>query len=171
MISSYMRKVIILVALTVVACTIVPDEEKVYTEAELGVEIDWAYLGWSEVYNDLNGTVTLVTTYPDEHYSDKTIEKTFVIEPGDLVKMEIGAFAPGTSISESLTATIKLSDGTEIICTNGADNPWSKHFYETYEQRNEEVIMDLEGKKLRHSWLYLTYHIDQSLVDNWQTGQ
>ena len=170
MISSYMRKVIILAALSVIACS-KATEEKVYTEEELGVYIDWAYLGWSEVYNNLDGTVTLVTTYPDVHYSEKTIEKTFVIKPGDLVKMEIGAFAPGTSISESLTATIKLGDGTEIICTNGADNPWSKHFYETYEQRNEDVIMDFDGKKFLHSWLYVTYHIDKSLVDIWQTGQ
>ena len=162
-----MRKVFILATLSVIACS-KATEEKVYTEEELGVFIDWAYLGWSEVYNDLDGTVTLVTTYPD--YSDK-LEKTYVIEPRDFMKMEIGAFAPGTSISESLTATIKLSDGTEIICTNGADNPWSKHFYETYEQRNEDAILDFEGKKLRHSWLYVTYHIDQSLVDNWQTEQ
>ena len=165
MISSYLKKAVILAALTVVACT------KVYTEAELGVEIDWAYSGWSEVYNEFDGTVTLVTTYPDVHNLDKTIEESFVIEPGHFVKMEIGAFAPGRSISESLTATIKLSNGTEIICTNGADNPWSKHFYETYEQRNEDVIMDFDGKKFRHSWLYVTYHIDKSLVDIWLTGQ
>ena len=94
-----MRKVLILAALSVIACS-KATEEKVYTEAELGVYIDWAYLGWSEVYNNLDGTVTLVTTYPDVHYSEKTIEKAFVIEPGDLVKMEIGAFAPGTSISD-----------------------------------------------------------------------
>ena len=78
MISSYMRKVLILAALSVIACS-KATEEKVYTEAELGVYIDWAYLGWSEVYNNLDGTVTLVTTYPDVHYSEKTIEKTFVI--------------------------------------------------------------------------------------------
>ena len=162
-----MRKVFILATLSVIACS-KATEEKVYTEEELGVYIDWAYLGWSEVYNDLDGTITLVTTYPD--YSDK-LEKTYVIEPRDFMKMEIGAFAPGTSISESLTATIKLSDGAEIICTNGADNPWSKHFYETYEQRNEDVILDFDGKKLRHSWLYVTYHIDKTLVDIWLAGQ
>ena len=170
-VSSYMRKIIILIALAVVACTKAP-EEKVYSEEELGVYLDWAYLGWSEVYNNLNGAVTLVTTYPVP-YSDKTIEKIFVIEPGDFVKMEIGVpyFSRGTSISESITAAIKFSDGTEIFCTNGADNPWSKHFYETYEQRYEDEIMDYNGKKFRHSWLYLTYHIDQSLVDIWQAGQ
>ena len=162
-----MRRVIFLAALAAVACS--KADERIYTEAELGVAIDWAYLGWSEVYNNLDETVTLVTTYPD--HSDKTIEKTFVIEPGDFVKMEIGCFAPGMSISESLTATIKLNDGTEILCTNGADNAWSKHFYETFEQRNEDAIVDFNGKKLRHSWLYVTYHIDKSLVDIWQASR
>ncbi|MBR5034191.1 MAG: hypothetical protein IKX71_02690 [Bacteroidales bacterium] len=162
---SYVRFLLFLAAIAVVACSKVPDD-KIYTEQELGVVIDWLYLGWSEVYNNLDGTVTLVTTYPD--YSDKKIEKTFVIEPGNFVKMEIGCFAPGTSISESLTATIKLSDGNEILCTNGADNTWSKRFYETFEQRNEDVILDIDGKKLRRSMLYVTYHIDKSLVDIWQ---
>ena len=169
MISSSMRKVLILAALTVVACTKAPDpEEKVYTEEELGVCIDWAYCGWSEVYNDLDAKVTLVTTYPD---FTETKEKTFVIEPGNYVAMEIGAMAPGTSIEESLTATIKLTDGTEILCTHGAEDPWSKYFYETFEQRSEDVIMDFDGKKFRHSWFYMTYHIDKSLVVIWLAGQ
>ena len=163
---SYVSKIVtILAATALVACSKVSDD-KIYTEQELGVDIDWLYLGWSEVYNNLDGTVTLVTTYPE--YSNKTVETTYVIEPGNFVKMEIGCFAPGTSISESLTATIKLSDGNEILCTNGADNTWSKRFYETFEQRNEDVILDIDGKKLRRSMLYVTYHIDKSLVDIWQ---
>ena len=31
--------------------------------------------------------------------------------------------------------------------------------------------MEMEGKKFRHSWLYVTYHIDGTLVDLWVTGQ
>lgn len=162
---SHVRLFVFLAVIALVACSKVPDD-KIYTEQELGVVIDWLYLGWSEVYNNLDGTVTLVTTYPE--YSNKTVEKTYVIEPGNFVKMEIGCFAPGTSISESLTATIKLSDGNEILCTKGADNTWSKRFYETFEQRNEDVILDIDGKKLRRSMLYVTYHIDNSLVDIWQ---
>ena len=162
MMLSYMRMVVLLAVLAVVACS---KDDRIYDENELNAVIDWAYLGWSEVYNDLDKTVTLVTTYPD--YSGRIEEKTYVIEPGDFVKMEIGAFAPGTSIGESLTATIKLADGTEILCTKGADNPWSKLFYETFEQRNEYEIMNFERKKYRHSWLYVTYHIDKSFVDTW----
>ena len=128
---------LILAALAVVACSKGQDE-KVYTEDELGVIIEWAYLGWSEVYNDLDATVTLVTTYPDAHYSFETKEKTSVIEPGGYVKLEIGAFVSGVSIEESLSATIKLGDGTEILCTHGAEDPWSKRFYENFTQRNED---------------------------------
>ena len=159
---SYMRMVVLLAGLVAVACS---KDDRIYDENELNAVIDWAYRGWSEVYNDLDETVTLVTTYPD--YSDRIAEKTYVIAPGDFVKMEIGAFVPGTSIGESLTATIKLADGTEILCTKGADNPWSKLFYETFEQRNEYEIMNFERKKFRHSWLYVTYHIDKSFVDTW----
>ena len=160
--SSYLRIGFILAALATVACS---KDDRIYDEKELNAVFDWAYCGWSEVYNDLDETVTLVTTCPD--YSNKIIERTYVIEPGDVAKMEIGAFVPGVSIGESITATIKLADGTEILCTNGADNPWSQRFYGTFEQRNEVEIKDFEGKKFRHSWLYVTYHIDKSLVDIW----
>lgn len=166
-----MKRFFILAVLAVVACSKGQEEEMVYNEQDLGWYMDWAYCGWSEVYNDLEGTVTLVTTYPDAHYSQKTTEKTSVIKPGDCVKLEIGAMAPGVSIPESLTATIKLADGTEILCTNHADNPWSKRFYGNFTQRNEYEIMEMEGKKFRHSWLYVTYHIDGTLVDLWVTGQ
>lgn len=165
-----MKRVLILAALAVVACS-KTQEERVYTEDELGVIIEWAYRGWSEVYNDLGGTVTLLTTFPDALNFDKTIEKTSVIEPGGFVKLEIGAFVPGVSIEESLSATIKLSDGTEILCIRGADDPWSRRFYENFTQRNEDEIMDFDGKKLRHSWHYVTYHIDKTLVGLWQAGQ
>ena len=161
---------LILAALATVACS-KGQEEKVYTEDELGAIIEWAYSGWCEVYNDLDGTVTLVTTYPDMLSSEKTTEKTSVIKPGECLKLEIGAYVPGVSIGESLAAAIKLSDGTEILCTRGADTPWSKFFYDNYTQRNEDEIVDFHGKKLRHSLLFVTYHIDQTLVDLWRAGQ
>ena len=165
-----MKKLMILAALSAVAFSC-GKEEKVYTEDELGVIIEWNSSGWSEAYNDLEGTVTLVTTYPDIHFSEKTTEKTSVIEPGHFVKLETGAFMPGVSIGESLSASIRLSDGTEILCTHGADNAWSKRFYETFTQRQEQEIIDFHGKKLRHNLGVQTYHIDRALVDLWQAGQ
>ena len=78
---------------------------------------------------------------------------------------------PGVSIGESLSASIRLSDGTEILCTHGADNAWSKRFYETFTQRQEQEIIDFHGKKLRHNLGVQTYHIDRTLVDLWQAGQ
>ena len=165
-----MKKLMILAALSVAALSCGKDE-KVYTEDELGIIIEWVSSGWSEVYNDLEGRVTLVTTYPDHHDLTKTTEKTSVIEPGDFVQLEIGAFVPGISIGESLSASIQLSDGTEILCTRGADNAWSKRFYETFTERQEQEIVEVHGKKLRRNLSVQTFHIDPALVHLWQAGQ
>ena len=168
-----MKKLVIpaaLATLAAMACSC-GKEEKVYTEDELGVIVEWNSSGWSEVYNDLEETVTMVTTYPDVQYLEKTKEKTSVIKPGDFVKLETGAFMPGVSIEESISASIRLGDGTEILCTHGADDAWSKRFYGNYTQRQEQDIIDFDGKKLRHDLTVRTYHIDRTLIELWQAGQ
>lgn len=165
-----MKKLMILAALSAVVLSC-GKEEKVYTPEELGAIIEWGSSGWSEIYNDLEGTVTLTTTYLDMHDGTKTTEKSSVIQPGDFVKLETGACIPGVSIGESLSASIKLSDGSEILCTRGADNAWSKRFYETFTERQEQEIVEMDGKKVRHDLSVLTYHIDRTLVNLWQAGQ
>lgn len=166
-----MKKLMILAALSAVVLSC-GKEEKVYTPEELGAIIEWGSSGWSEVYNDLEATVTLTTTYLDMHDGTKTTEKSSVIKPGEFVKLAIGAFVPGVSIGESLSASIKLSDGSEILCTRGADNAWSKRFYETFTERQEQEIVEMhDGKKVRHDLSVLTYHIDRTLVNLWQAGQ
>lgn len=164
-----MKKLMILAALSAVVLSC-GKEEKVYTPEELGAIIEWGSSGWSEVYNDLEGTVTLITTYL-EYDGINTTEKSSVIKPGEFVKLAIGAFVPGVSIGESLSASIKLSDGSEILCTRGADNAWSKRFYETFTERQEQEIVEMDGKKVRHDLSVLTYHIDRTLVNLWQAGQ
>jgi len=164
-----MKKLMILAALSAVVLSC-GKEEKVYTPEELGAIIEWGSSGWSEVYNDLEGTVTLITTYL-EYDGINTTEKSSVIKPGEFVKLAIGAFVPGVSIGESLSASIKLSDGSEILCTRGADNAWSKRFYETFTERQEQEIVEMHGKKVRHDLSVLTYHIDRTLVNLWQAGQ
>lgn len=165
-----MKKLMILAALCAVTLSC-EKEEKVYTEEELGVIIEWRSNGWSEVYNDLEGTLTLITTYLDNNNSTQTAEKSSVIKPGGFVKLEAGAFIPGVSIGESLSASVKLSDGSEILCTRGDDHAWSKRFYETFTQREEQEIVEIDGKKVRHNLVVQTYHIDKALVDLWQAGQ
>lgn len=164
-----MKKLMILAALSAVVLSC-GKEEKVYTPEELGAIIEWGSSGWSEVYNDLEGTVTLITTYL-EYDGINTTEKSSVIKPGEFVKLAIGAFVPGVSIGESLSASIKLSDGSEILCTRGADNAWSKRFYETFTERQEQEIVEMDGKKVRHDLSVQTYHIDKTLVNLWQAGQ
>ena len=156
------------------------EEEKLYTPEELGWIIEWNYCGWSEVKNETEGTVTLVTTYPDYNIAAFPAKVTSVIMPGDTVRLNSGAFLPGVSISESLTATIKLGDGTEIACTRGYyesrydchyDNPWSERFYENYEQRSDYEVVKMHDKNVRHNLVIRTYHIDNTLVDIWAAAQ
>ncbi len=146
-------------------------EEKIYTEEELQVIVEWVCCGWSEVKNETNGTVTLITTYPHASSSDKK-EITSVIAPGDHVKLDIGAYVSGVSIEESRTATIKLADGTEILCQRYGDDAWSKLFYETFEDREEYEVVELStGHKVRHDLRVRTYHINQNLIGVWKTAQ
>ena len=165
-----MRKRVLLAAWATMAFCSCEPEEKIYTESELGAIIEWASLGWDEIYNNLEGTVTLITTHPDMHSAEPAVEKTSLIPPGGFDKREIGCFFPAFSLSESLTATIRLADGTEIQCTHDADDAWSKRLYETFSQRHEEEIVDFHGKKLRHPLTIVTYHIDDTLVELWRTG-
>lgn len=156
---------IALFAATMVLCAC----EKIYTTDELGAIVEWSSSGWSIVQNDLSETVTLVTTYrPMASRSKDTI--TSILTPGDTVQLHMGAFVPGVSIDECITATIKLRNETDIVCTRGADDPCSKHFFQNFQQRSTFEVVELHGKNVRHDMVIRTYHIDQTLVDLWKEG-
>ena len=157
------------------------EDEKIYSPEELGWIIEWNYSGWSEVKNETDGTVTLVTAYPNygPDYPFPT-EVTSVIMPGDAVQLKAGAFIPGVSIGECLTATIKMAGGVEIVCTRGYyesrydcryDDPWSERFFGNYEQRSDYEVVKMHDKNVRHNLSIRTYHIDKTLVDTWTAGQ
>ncbi len=156
---------IALFAATMVLCAC----EKIYTTEELGAIVEWTSSGWSIAQNDLSETVTLVTTYrPMASRSRDTI--TSILTPGDTVQLHMGASVPGVSIDECLTATIKRRDETDIVCTRGADDPCSKHFFQNFQQRSTYEVVELHGKKVRHDMAIRTYHIDKALVDLWNEG-
>lgn len=141
------------------------EKEKIYTEDELCVIVEWIRGGWSEVYNETQGSVTLITSY--FYYDDITS----VIDKGECAVLDAGAAVPGKSIPECLKAVIKLDDGTEIICTKGDDKDWSKRFFQNYESRQEYEVVDFHGKKLRHDLIIRTYHIDNELIELWRSEQ
>lgn len=144
------------------------EEDKIYTEEELGVIVEWIRGGWSEVKNETGETVTLVTSYPFGYHEDVTSE----IPAGEAVKLDIGAAAPGTSIGESSYAVISLSNGDEIVCIQAETmTPWAERFYTNFEKEETYEVVDLDGKKLRHDLVILTYHIDQTLIDLWKNEQ
>lgn len=139
-------------------------EEKVYTEDELGVEIDWNSSGWSEVKNDTDGTVTLITFYS----LDPGTEVTTVIKKGEFAKLTAGAYVPGVSIDECIKATIILDDNTTFSCERDSEDAWASRFFENFEQRKEYEYVDIDGKTVSHELIVRTYHIDDELVKLWR---
>jgi hypothetical protein len=81
--------------------------------------------------------------------------------------LDIGAAVPGVSIEECVSATVILSDGSEIVCSQNRYNEWSRQFFDNYGERQEYEVVDFEGKKLRHDLCIRTYHIDNALVELW----
>ena len=168
-----MKKLAILAVLTaMVFCSCTKDEEMIYTLEEMsrmGVMIDLRYCGWSEVYNDTNETVTIVTSYPAPELQG---DVTSVIKPGDFVKLMHGVMAHGKSIDECKSASILLSDGTKILCSQEKKDNWSLYFFESFDQRVEtEILNSIDGKKVRIDHPVKTYHIDDSLIEISKTEQ
>ena len=152
--------------------------ERLYTDRELGMILERGIYGWSEVFNETGGTVTMITSYrpvPENDYGPNL--KTFEIQPGHSVMLQIGAFLPGDSIQETLSTTIRLSDGTEFVCTREGTDPWSERFYRGNVQKRKgyQTYMvpygEHKGKKIREDIEIKTYHIDSTLVDLWRSSQ
>ncbi|MBQ6045693.1 MAG: hypothetical protein IJL42_09255 [Bacteroidales bacterium] len=161
-----MKKLVTLAVLAAMAfCSCTKDNEKIYTLEEigkLGISIDLAYCGWSEVYNDTKETVTLITSYP---MPDRHEPVTSVIKPGDFVKLMNGVMLYGKSIDECITASIILGDGTEILCSQKRDDNWSQYFFENFDQRVEPEITIAFDKKVRIDHIVKTYHINDALIE------
>lgn len=158
-----MKKLLFLIAIAVMTLCSCEQKDRIYTEDELGLTIDWESNGWSVVFNDLDETIRLETTYEGREAVSS------VIEPGDSVKLWRGAFYAGISIEESCTASIIFGDEEAIFCVHGSHTAWSKRFYENFEQRHEFEIVDFNGKNLRHNLTIISYHIDEQLVELWRT--
>lgn len=156
------------VSLILCACQAeeITQDEGIYTPEELGMIVEWTRGGWSEVYNELDSQVTLVTTYYSDNQESQTV--TSVIKPGSFVTLDAGAYLPGISIDECQTASIRISEDEEILCTRGALNPWTYSFFKNFEQRKEFEIVELDGKKVRHDMVVRTYHISNTLLKLWQ---
>lgn len=145
--------------------------EKIYTPEELGWYLEWTRSGWSEVKNETDETVTLITAYPylSVSFPERTV--TSEIRPGDAARLDRGDFMPGVSIDECTTATIKLGDGSEIVCVRAGEDPWSKRFFENCEERYDYEIVELDKKKIKHGLTIRTFHIDNRLIELWKVGK
>ena len=144
-------------------------DDRLYTADELGVEVEWARAGWTEVINQTDGTVTLVTEYPDFIHKK---EITSVLQPGDTVKLDWGEVDPGVSILECTKATIRFGDGTTVVCEKNAKNPWSTRFFKIGEPRFEYEVDEtiVKGKKIRHNLTVYSFYIDDELMELWLEG-
>ena len=153
--------------------------ERLYTASELGMIGDeHGYWGYSEVFNETNGTVTIITAFPPEiENPDDPILKSTEIPQGHSVMLRIGALLRGESIQEAVSTTIRLSDGTEFVCTREGTDPWSERFYRGNVQQRKGyeahvlAVGENKGKKYRYDIVIKTYHIDEALVDLWRSSQ
>ena len=157
-----------------IVCTALPlcscgKDDRLYTTEDLGVEVEWVRNGWTEVINNTDGTVTLITEYPDFCLQK---EISTILQKGDTVKLDWGASVPGVSILECTKATIILSDGSEIVCEKNTKNPWSTRFFKISEPRIEYEVVEsiVKGKRIRHNLTVYTFFIDEELVDIWRDG-
>lgn len=156
---------IFLVFITMESCKQKQEIENViYTEEELGVYIQWPYIGYSIVSNDLAENVTLKVSFANQIHEDILT----TIGMGQSVRFKNESFSQ--AVFESCSrVSIVLADGTEIQCTNGATNAWSKSFFENVEEIDDIEIVEIEKKKIYHNLCNLVYHIDQELIHKWSS--
>lgn len=126
------------------------------------VDIEWEYAGWSETMNETSEPVTLVTTF-----HPMVPPETVIILPGESVKQYKTLTSRGTSVGESLTATIILADKTEIFCSKDSADDWSRRFYGNFETRKSAQWSHFR----RHEITIDTYHIDNELIEIWRKNQ
>lgn len=152
--------------ITMISCTQKQEtEDVIYTEEELGVNIQWPYIGYSIVSNDLAENITLKVSFANQIHEDILTR----IDRGQSVRFKNERSSPNAFFQSCSGVTIVLADGTEIQCTNGAINAWSKTFFEKVEKMDEIEIVEIEKKKIYHNLCNLVYHIDQELINKWSS--
>ena len=149
-------------------CEQITPEERIYTEGELNMIVEWTRCGWDEVINETGAAVTLTAVYPPFCFPHDSL--SFVIHKADMLKLDIGGCLPMCSISESMAVTIELGDGRKFVCNRPGDDAWSIRFW-NFQQRDTFEVVQIGDKKVRHDMVARTFHIDQELIDCWRTGR
>lgn len=162
-----MKRIVAISMFIIVACCL-PSCEKVYSEEEAGIIAEWLYSGWCYVNNETTDMVTLTITYPEGTEQRSLVE---VIQPGGSIKLTIGSAERGTSIKECNSVTISSASGSQIECTRGSDDSWSRYFFSNYETEMDSEIVRLGGKKIRRNLTVEKYHIDSTLISLWNNNQ
>lgn len=129
------------------------------------VDVDWDYYAWSEVKNETAQEVTLTTVFP--MYGDITREKVGTIPSGESL-IQYAYEKRSEAVGKSKFVSIKLLDGTEIVCVNGADDPWSSRFFGNKESRKKIEWSRSGLTPLKHEVYVETYHIDNELISLWR---
>ena len=129
-------------------------------------DVDWDYDGWSEVKNETSAEVTFTSVFM---YCGNSTEKVETISPGESL-IQYANRGHWESLTQSYSVSIKLLDGTEIVCINGADDPWSIRFYGNVERDRKTERYWFRGDLIptEHKVTVDTYHIDDELVSLWR---
>lgn len=134
------------------------------------VSIEWDYIGWSEVINETSNQVVLTTVYPREPNSGHIFDVERAIPSGEtsIYYQWFDGRVP-ESIDNSYSASVKLQDGTEIVCISQSDDPWSRYFYDNYESRKKvERGFTYALEHYKREIYIKTYHIDDKLISLWR---
>lgn len=127
-------------------------------------DVDWDYDGWSEVKNETSAEVTFTSVFM---YYGGFVEKVETISPGETL-IQYNYVGRPESVTASDSVSIKLQDGTEIVCKNGSDDSWSSRFYGNRERHIRTEWDRSDIMPVKHEITVDTYHIDDELVSLWR---
>ncbi len=126
--------------------------------------IEWPRKGISNVKNETSHDITLITSFPNQ--TTKSIQTN--IRAGEVAQFDIGDSSPGLSIDECSTAVIKFPNGNVVFCDKKGIDPWSRYFFDTFNEREEYELVDINGKLINHKLIIKSYHIDEKLLSMWR---
>lgn len=136
-----------------------------------GVDVEWAYSGWDDVFNDLKEPLTIRTLYeedPDNTWNQDS--QPHRIEPGQSVRLNVGCYLPGESVREHPFTLLTLSDGREILFKQQGYEVWNKAFYDNYSEETIRERVNMGGIWTNHIYTTRIYRVTPDHITLWETA-
>mgnify|MGYP002626830638 CR=1 FL=1 len=141
------------------------------SERNVDIIVEWAYEGWDDLYNKLEGPVTITTLYTkDASWEQDKNAVPHEIAPGEYIRLNAGSFIHGESIREHPFLKVELPGGKTMLLASGGYEAWNKYFFDRYSERKVTENVDVGGTMVTHSFYTRVYWIDEELVKLWDTA-